>query len=85
MAISSVLIILAAGESIPFYEFYKSRHSISWFDQEGKKCSSEMIEEFWKEWQNLIGSHGFIRTEENAQTWSFEENDKSRREEETLI
>lgn len=29
MAIHSVPIILAAGESISFYEFYKSRHSIS--------------------------------------------------------
>lgn len=29
MAISDVLIILAAGEPLPSYEFYKSRHSVS--------------------------------------------------------
>lgn len=49
MAISSVLIILAAGEPLPSYEFYKSKHSVSWFDQVGEKHNSELTEEFWKE------------------------------------
>lgn len=48
MATRSVLIILAAGESISFYEFYQSRHFISWFDQVGKKLNSEPTEEFFE-------------------------------------